>query len=263
MREQQHSPITLSWGPSPTHHHHRVSPPVEDAQSKVALLSWDRDGVGSPVQTGSGGMAGGPILGKEAGGGRGARGTESVPGSPGPVPGHSRVPPGRGPLGVRWLRPGGCSSSQKRRGTLSVHLPPTGALQPRPRGPPRPRPRPPACRPPADREAVTDQGHSAAAASSCGRGNIGAPDPGAHHGRAPGPGGQAGPPPARAHLSWRRHGARPAGPGPSPCRRPPVRLPVRRRPTRFAPPLPGRPLPHGRPRCGVGGFPATAPTRPH
>lgn len=40
--EQQHSLITLSWGPSPTHHHHQVSPTVEVPQSKVALLSWDR-----------------------------------------------------------------------------------------------------------------------------------------------------------------------------------------------------------------------------
>lgn len=52
--------------------------------------------------------------------------------------------------------------------------------------------------------------------------------PGQHRGTGPwGPprtrarpgDGRQDPQPARAHLSWRRHGARPAGAGPSPCRR--------------------------------------------
>lgn len=191
-------PDQAVMGPSPPHHHHRVSPTEEVPQSKVALLSWDQNVMGSPVQTGPGGMAGSPTLGKAAGGGRGTR--RSL--SPSACPGILQRPTGTPPLDVRWLRLEGLQLLTEVREDpgASPPRPPSASPAHRraPAPPPpasQPRPQPPAWRSPADPQAVTNQGHSAAPASSCGRDNVGEPDPGGHRSCAPDPERQGGPPP--------------------------------------------------------------------
>lgn len=223
----------------------------------MTLLSWDQKGGGfcSPHRLWGFGCTSDPTLG-ESGGGRAALHAAQSPGvlaeSVSPV--LLGLTPNKSPTGTIH----GCQVARmtpaKTAGALFTLASPCQAAaspQPLAHGPSRLRPPPPAGRRPAHREAVTDQGHWPLP-----RGAAAGAAPGGHRGRALVPGWQAGHPPGPLSPVMATHGARPAGPGPSTCRRPPVRSSVRR------PPGPTRSAPSQQARLPAGLAPVSAVSPP-